>query len=116
MLGKHAFTIVEVLVAVTILTVGMLALTTTAALVTRMIGRGRRFTEAAALAANRVEALRAERCPAVGSGTEPHGAFVVDWSVSSDVGERGRLITVLVTSPTARGLRTDTLRTVQACR
>jgi len=37
---EQGFTIVEVIVAILVLTVGLLALVTSAALVTRMIGRG----------------------------------------------------------------------------
>ena len=48
---ERGFTIVEVIVAMLVLTVGLLGLVTSAALVTRMIGRGQRSAVAAALRA-----------------------------------------------------------------
>ena len=39
---EAGFTIIEVMIAVVILTVGLLGLTATSALVTRMLGRGQR--------------------------------------------------------------------------
>ena len=56
------FTIVEIIIAIVVLTVGLLGLVTTAALVTRMIGRGRVSEGAAIFAAQRMEQLRASAC------------------------------------------------------
>ncbi|MGH7672329.1 MAG: type IV pilus modification PilV family protein [Gemmatimonadales bacterium] len=63
--GERGFTIVEVLIAIVVLTVGLLGLVTTAALVTRMIGQGQRSAVAATFAGQRLEILRAGACPPV---------------------------------------------------
>ncbi len=60
--SQRGFTIVEVIVAIMVLTVGVLGLVTTAALVTRMIGRGQRSAVAATFAAQRMERLRPAAC------------------------------------------------------
>jgi len=52
------FTLIEVMVALIVLGVGILALSGSSAMVNRMIGRGRVETHAALLAARRVEKLR----------------------------------------------------------
>jgi Tfp pilus assembly protein PilV len=113
--GTRGLTIVEVLVAILILTVGLVALTTTAASVTRMIGEGRRLTEVAALAAERMELLQAQPCPPVGAGTAVQGPYAVRWQVVGAVGKRDRAIMVTVARATPRGTHTDTLRTVHTC-
>ncbi len=58
---KHSplgFTLIEVLVAILVLGVGIIALVGTSAGVTRMIGRGKIETRAAQAASNRMETLR----------------------------------------------------------
>lgn len=115
MKNERGFTIVEILVAVMVLTVGIMGLVTTAGLVTRMIGQGQRFTEASALANERVEVLRTQRCATVGSGTETRGAYQINWRVAAAAGNKARDIQVVVRSPTTRGSRTDTVETVQFC-
>jgi type IV pilus modification protein PilV len=115
MKDERGFTIVEILVAVMILTVGLLGMVTTAGLVTRMIGQGQRFTQASALANERFEILRAQRCPATATGSETRGAFTISWRVVDAAGGKGRAITVSVVSPTTRGNRTDNFQTVQFC-
>lgn len=114
MTGERGFTIVETLVAVMVLTVGLLGLVTTAGLVTRMIGQGQRYNEVAALANERVEVIRAQGCPAAATGSETRGAYTVAWRVA-DAGNNSRAIQVVVGSPTGRGARVDTVQTVQVC-
>src|SRR5438046_7732119 len=73
---EQGFTIVEVIVAILVLTVGLLALVTSAALVTRMIGRGQRSAVSAQYAQRRLEMLRVSGCKsqAGGSGVFMGGA------------------------------------------
>src|SRR5260221_1950533 len=67
---EQGFTIVEVIVAILVLTVGLLALVTSAALVTRMIGRGQRSAVAAQYAQRRLQMLRVSRCNSQAGGRE----------------------------------------------
>ena len=59
---QRGFTLIEVMIAIIVLTVGLLRMVTTAALVTRMIGRGQRSAEATAFAARRLERMRVAAC------------------------------------------------------
>ncbi len=56
--GMGGFTVVEALLAMVVLSVGLLALAGSAALTTRMLGRGAGATRAALAAAGRIERLR----------------------------------------------------------
>src|SRR5438445_13882244 len=67
---ERGFTIVEVIVAIIVLTVGLLGLVATSALVTRMIARGQRSNNAATFAAQRLEILRTTGGRARGAGND----------------------------------------------
>ena len=77
---EQGFTIVEVIIAIIVLTVGLLGLVTSAALVTRMIARGQRSAVAAQYAQRRLEILRTSGCKTQAGGTEVlmRGGVVVD--------------------------------------
>lgn len=62
MRNERGFTIIEIIVAIVVLTVGLLGLVTTAALVTRMMGRGQRTAMSATFAQSRLERLRSSAC------------------------------------------------------
>lgn len=117
MRSERGFTIVEVLVAVLILTVGLLGLASTAGLVTRMIGQGQRFTEANALANERLEILRAQPCPSMTGGSATSGVYQLTWTVdSTGLGLKGRRLRVIVRSPTRPSVtRADTFTTIVFC-
>jgi len=67
---EQGFTLVEVIIAILVLTVGLLGLVTSAALVTRMIGRGQHSAVAAQYAQRRLEMLRVTGCKTQAGGTE----------------------------------------------
>jgi Tfp pilus assembly protein PilV len=60
--NNQGFTIIEIIIAILVLTVGVLGMVTTAALVTRMIARGQRSATASAFASRRLERLRVAAC------------------------------------------------------
>jgi prepilin-type N-terminal cleavage/methylation domain-containing protein len=59
---ERGFTIVEVIIAIIVLTVGLLGLMTTAALVTRMIAQGQRAAIAATFTGQMMEEQRLQGC------------------------------------------------------
>ena len=59
--ARSGFTLIEVLVAVTIMAVGVVALAGSSATVTRMIGRGKIDTRAAQLATQQLEVAASHR-------------------------------------------------------
>lgn len=115
MTGERGFTITEVLIAIIILSVGLLGLASSAALVTRMIAQGQRYTEATTLANHRFEILRSKTCPAMVNGDSTAGAFKVAWSVTPMTAGRANQVAVTVTSPTGTGTRSDVFYTVMPC-
>jgi type IV pilus modification protein PilV len=114
--SEGGFTVVEVLIAVLVLTVGLLGMVTTAALTTRMIAQGQHYTEASAIANERFEILRARPCSEMSGGSEHVGRFSVSWTVTADQSGIWRRVDLAVISPTARGTRTDGFTTIIACR
>jgi len=109
----RGFTLVELVVAVLVLSVGVLALSGTAAAVTRMMGWGQRFGASAVAAQARLEALRAGGCAALGGGLDSTGHYRLRWSVTA----AGSLRTVALTVeyPDGRGLRSDLFEAVAWC-
>lgn len=67
---QRGFTVVEVVVAILVLTVGLVGLVTTAALVTRMVARGQWGFVAAQFAARRLELLHLSGCASQAAGEE----------------------------------------------
>lgn len=108
--GERGFTIVEIIIAILVLTVGLLGLVTTAALVTRMIGHGQRSAAAAAFAARRLERLRPAACIAAqrvaGSDTLYRGVTWIAmnrWTYSGDVGNNTYRVKIWTRSKTIQG-------------
>jgi prepilin-type N-terminal cleavage/methylation domain-containing protein len=117
---RSGFTLVEVLVAVTILSVGVVALAGTAGTVTRMVGRGKVDTRAAQLATLKLDSLRLRaysttpRCTALANG----GPDAIDnvslsWTVAAT--GTGRTLRVSAAYATGRGTHTEALTTYVEC-
>ncbi|MBA3521394.1 MAG: type II secretion system protein [Gemmatimonadales bacterium] len=119
---RSGFTLVEVLVAVTVLGIGVSALVSSSAMVTRMIGRGKTVTQAAQIATQRIELLRAAgysttpRCTAgafASGGPVTTSGITQSWVVDAAGGVRN--IAVSVSYATPRGMRTSVLNTRIEC-
>jgi prepilin-type N-terminal cleavage/methylation domain-containing protein len=117
---RSGFTLVEVLVAVMVLTVGVTALVGSAGVVTRMIGRGQMGTRGAQFAAGRLEQLRmvanstTPRCTSllfVGGTTTTRG--ITEKVVIT--GTTLRTITDSVSYRTVKGTHGDVLTTQVRC-
>jgi prepilin-type N-terminal cleavage/methylation domain-containing protein len=120
----RGFTLIEVLVALVLLTVGVMALVGSSAMVSRMIGRGRGSTVAVQVATARLERLRR-----VAAATSPRCAspqFVSDSTTTSGISERwivepaegsglSRGVSVILAYRDPQGQVRDTLRTVVLC-
>ncbi len=119
---RGGFTLVEVLVAVVMLGVGVVALASSAAISTRMIGRGKMETRAAQAAGRRLETLRlaaystSPRCTAgtfAAGGPVTTDGVTENWIVAG--AGSSRTITITVAHGTVRGVHTDTLRSMVEC-
>ncbi len=120
---RAGFTIIEVMIAVIILGVGVIALVGASAMVTRMIGAGKHSTEAVEVANSRIEQLRRLAY----STTPPctHGSFAAgtatgpgyreSWTITSQANSI-RIVTDSVVYRTAGGERPFALTTRILCR
>lgn len=123
--NSSGFTLVEVLVAVVMLSVGVLAMASSSAMVTRMIDRGKMETRAAQAGGRRLEALRlaaystTPRCTAgtfVSGGPLTADGITETWTVGAVAGAATlRALTVEVVHRTVRGMHNDTLRSIVEC-
>jgi len=119
--SRSGFTLVEVLIAVTVLSVGIIALAGNAAMATRMIGRGKSDTQAAQLATLKVDSLRARayatdpRCTALVNGTSTASAVTLSWTVTVPASGIGRNVSVSASYQTPRGAHTEVLTTYIEC-
>ena len=113
MSDRRGFTIVEVVIAIVIFSLGILGLVGTAASVTRMVARSQQQNKAATLSANRLEILRATRCASMAGGSATDGRYSIAWTVA-DTGQ-AKKVTITVSMPTARGIRTDTTSSYISC-
>jgi len=119
--GASGFTLVELVIAIVVLTVGLLGLVTTAALVTRMIARGHRSAVAATFAAQRLERLRAQACSnrASGSETLDRGSSAAagnEWRFQGTGDSTYRILLVTTYRTSAGRTRADTIETSITCR
>jgi prepilin-type N-terminal cleavage/methylation domain-containing protein len=120
--NEKGFSLVEVLVAVTVLGVGIVALVGASALTTRMIGRGKSNTRVAQVATSRLEWLRLQAystSPNCTSGNFASGGPVTTDGVTESwtVSNAGTLREVRInfSYKTVRGSRTDSLVTRIEC-
>ena len=120
--NERGFTIVEVIIAIVVLTVGLLGLVTTAALVTRMIGRGQRSAVASTFATQRMERLRVAVCDpaqrADGSETLMRGGASVatnTWRITNVTANTWRVALSVTYTTTRARTRTDQMETIVLC-
>ena len=110
---RAAFTLVELLVAIVVLTVGLLALAATAGLVASQVGDGGRLTGAAHVAHSLLDSLALHECVAVVSGASRRQGSSATWDVARD--SIAARVEMRVGTDLRRGTRDDTYRLVVPC-
>ena len=125
--GREGFTIIEVLVAICILTVGILAMMGTSAAVQRLITRGRRVTQATQLGEQVLDSLRLkanenlQSCTGLVSNSTGYSrqAVTVKWAIGALTNINGnvyeRQVQVFLTYAADRKNLADTITTVFKC-
>ena len=112
--GRDGFTLIEVLIAIGILSVGILALLQTSGSITVMLREGRLRTMASAVAANRLDNLRlvaestTPTCSSVASGSGTSIQGTETWTIAGT--GRSRTVAVTVTIPNGTRQLTITVR------
>lgn len=124
--SDHAgFTLVELMIAISVLAVGVIALAGTAGLVTRQIGRSRIATIATQAGTRRLEQLKLAAVPSGGTAACASPTFTSSAAPSTSRGVTEswsvigagtmRTATVTVSYPRAGGTSTITLQTLIGC-
>lgn len=112
--ARKGFTLIELMVAMIVFTIGVLAMMSSAGSVMTMMGGSQRRTVAATVAEARFERLRAQSCAQHTAGTTTTQGVRETWQIvpltlADDV-------TVVVTYPAAGGrIVTQTYRTFVPC-
>ena len=113
--SRGGFTIIELVVAIIIMTVGVLALATSSAGVVKQMRAGNQAGLAAVVAQARLEAIRSQGCASLSSGSATTRGMTEKWTISF-LSSRARAVTESVTYvPRARVSRTVGLRAVVPC-
>lgn len=121
MTNERGFTIVEVIIAIIVLTVGLLGLVATSALVTRMIARGQRSASAANFASKRLELLRVTGCKTQTPGKDTlftqsgTAAAINSWAFTDATNKHWTIVDTLKYQTSKGAWRTDIMETQVSC-
>ncbi len=95
---RTGFTIVEVIIAMVILTVGVLGLAGTTAYIVRQVTLADLMTERAAAFQTTIDRIQSLPYDNVTSGSDSVGVFWVTWSATAS-GAQNKLVTILTRGP-----------------
>lgn len=113
--ARGGFTIIELVVAIIIMTVGVLALATGSAGVAKQMRSGNQAALAAVIGQGRLETIRSLGCSSLSNGTATTRGMTEKWTITW-ITSRARAVTESVTYvPRARVSRTLALRSVVPC-
>jgi prepilin-type N-terminal cleavage/methylation domain-containing protein len=115
--SNNGFTIIEVLIAITMLSIGLLGMLGATAATIRVVGESDRMVTAAYQATQRLERLEALGCDAAASGTDTQQSIDLAWTVGGTATDWTRAVTLTATYPMSRGrVRVDTFEKALQCR
>ena len=113
--ARRAFTLLELLIALVLLDVGLLALVATSAAVARHLSGARAASRALDIASTRIERTLATPCRGPAGGVETPAPDVVEWWTDAPGPNGTRAISDSVVLTTPRGLRIIALHTAGRC-
>ena len=115
--GERGFTMVEMIVAVTLFTWVLLTLLGANVLVVQLLAAGDRAATATFYARERLETIRGVSCTALADGSETRGGiYTLTWDLEPAHGGSVRDVQLLVTYPARRNvMRTDTIESSVLC-
>lgn len=112
--ARTGFTMVELIVAMLMLTIGLLGLAGVGAVVLKQMRGGTYQTVAASIAQSRFEQLEGDACSTIASGTATVRGMAERWTVST-IGTRARAVYDTVTFVGTSGTKKVGIHTVLAC-
>jgi prepilin-type N-terminal cleavage/methylation domain-containing protein len=114
--NKSGFTIIEVLIAITMLSIGLLGMLGASAATIRVLGESDRMVTAAYEANRQLERLEALGCDAATSGSATEQRVDLRWAVAGATTDRTRPITLTASYQMGRGrVRVDTFEKAIQC-
>ena len=111
---RTGFTLVELIVAMLMLTIGLLGLAGVGAVVLKQMRGGTYQTVAASIAQSRFEQFEGDPCSSIASGTATVRGMTEKWTAAA-VGLRAKTIRDTVTFVGTSGTRKVGIHTVVAC-
>ena len=114
---EQGFSLIELIVAITLMTMGLFGLLSVNALMTRMLTSSNRASTAAFYSQQRLETLRGMDCDGVSSGSElKEGTYQLVWTVQPTFNDKARSVELRTYySSTPTSLRADTVETSVLC-
>ena len=80
--ARRGFTLIEMIIAIIVMSIGVMALAGTAGYVATQMGGGRMQTIAATMSTKIADSLSARRCPSLVNGSQTHRGVTVTWTVT----------------------------------
>lgn len=111
---RSGFTLVELIVAMLMLTIGLLGLAGVGAVVLKQMKGGTHQTIAASIAQSRFEQFEGDACSSIVGGTATVRGMSETWTVAA-VGLRAKTVRDTVTFAASNGTRKVGIHTVVAC-
>jgi prepilin-type N-terminal cleavage/methylation domain-containing protein len=111
--ARRGFTIIELVVAMVILTMGLLAMAANSAVIGRQVRTSHKMTQASNLAQARFETLRSAQCTTLTGGNQTVGEIVEIWTRTN--GTRVVEVTDTVKFNTPNGQQVYAYRTSIPC-
>jgi prepilin-type N-terminal cleavage/methylation domain-containing protein len=112
--ARRGFTLIEMIIAIMVMSIGIMGLAGTASYVATQMGGGNAQTIAAALATKVSDSLSARRCSALVSGSQTKRGVSISWDVADS--SRTRWVTEQVQYRPKRGpMKTLNYMTVIQC-
>ena len=111
--NRKGFTLVELMVAMMLFSVGILALASTSAVVVRQMGDASNMSVAATVAQTRIERLRTASCTTAQADSVADRGVMASWVVTPMT--RSAQIDVTVRYNTRQGLRQQSYRSMVPC-
>ena len=110
---RAGFTLIELMVAMLIFTIGILGLASTAGVVVKQMGDSGRMSVAAAVARSRIEQLRLAPCGVATNDSAKTRGVAEAWRLTPMT--RSSQIDVTVRFTTKQGVRTQSYRSMVPC-
>ncbi len=114
--NRDGYSLVEVIIAMFLLTGGMLGMASATAGMSRMLSRADHSTTVATYGKEVLERLRAGGCDALTDSTASFdGHYQFSWTITTPTGTNTKRIRLVASYPGERSTRVDTLETSVPC-